>query len=145
MKYDSVKDSGERQQFSTGAVRDNADNKPAYELVSPIALRRIAKHLANGAKKYSKHNWERGMSMERMMGSALRHLNQWREGDRSEDHLAAACFNIMGVIHFEEMVARGLLPKELDDIPTYLPPGKTLDQVLAEEFGDEKQPEKARA
>lgn len=51
----------------------------------------------------------------------------------------------MGVIHFEEMVARGLLPKELDDIPTYLPPGKTLDQVLAEEFGDEKQPEKARA
>jgi nucleoside 2-deoxyribosyltransferase len=36
-----------------------------------------------------------------------------------EDHLAQSAWNIFAAIHFEEMIERGLLPKELNDLPNY--------------------------
>ena len=47
---------------------------------------------------------------------------KYLEGHRDEDHLAAARWNIGGMIHTEEMIGRGLLPGELDDLPCYLLP-----------------------
>ena len=38
----TLDDSGERQQYATGAVRDLATGKGRYDLISPIALRRLA-------------------------------------------------------------------------------------------------------
>ena len=40
-------------------------------------------------------------------------------GDDAEDNLAAILFNAMAIIHFEEMVRRGVLPAELLDMPNY--------------------------
>ena len=37
-KFDKVADSGKNQEFITGAVRDNQDNKPRPDLISPIFL-----------------------------------------------------------------------------------------------------------
>jgi len=118
-----LKDSGKREGFVTGAVRDIRVEKGRYDLISPIALRRLAIHYERGARKYADRNWEKGINMSRTMDSLLRHANQYREGDRSEDHLAAIAWNAFALIHYEEMIQRGLLPKELADIPSYLPEG----------------------
>lgn len=119
-QFDSVKDSGARQTFSTGSVRDTQTGKGRYDLSSPIVNERDAKHYENGAKKYGDRNWEKGQPLSRFLDSALRHINKYREGHRDEDHLAAARWNLAGLIHVEEMIERGVLPKELDDLPSYV-------------------------
>ena len=78
--------------------------------------------MENGAKKYGDRNWEKGQPQSRFLDSAIRHLMKYLEGHRDEDHLAAARWNIGGMIHVEEMIGRGLLPGELADLPNYLPP-----------------------
>ena len=37
-----------------------------------------------------------------------------------EDHMSAVAWNAFGLIHTQEMIKRGLLPKEFDDLPNYL-------------------------
>lgn len=121
MSYDHVKDSGERQEFSTGSVRDTQTGKGRYDLLSPVFLKRLAVHYENGARKYGDRNWEKGQPVLRFFDSAVRHLYSWLEGDRSEDHLAAAAWNVAGMIHVEELIERGELPAELaQDLPNFL-------------------------
>jgi hypothetical protein len=108
-----TKDSGKRQDFETGARRDVQDDKPRYDLVSIIALKRIAELLGRGAAKYGDRNWEKGIPLDRYYASMFRHMIQWAEGDTSEDHLAAVCFNAMGIMHTEQLILWGDLPLEL--------------------------------
>ena len=112
-------DSGKRQSFATGAVRDAAEKKPRPDLFSPFAEERVGEWLRAGAVKYSERNWEQGIPASRCFASLRRHVMQYHQGDRSEDHLAAVIFNAMAIIHYEEMIRRGVLPAELDDMPTY--------------------------
>jgi hypothetical protein len=42
-------------------------------------------------------------------------------GRDDEDHLAAVMCNAMFLLHTDEMVRRGVLPPELNDLPNYLP------------------------
>jgi hypothetical protein len=116
-EYDTVKDSGKREEQGTGAVRDSRRGKGRYDLIPPYPMHRLAKHYENGAVKYGDRNWEKGMKTSRFMDSALRHLFQYLGGDRSEDHLSAAVFNIFGIIEMEYRVKEGKLPAELDDLP----------------------------
>lgn len=186
-----IKDSGERQGFETGAVRDTANGKYRPELISPVfverfedllesgysptgsmakamraindyrmghrhnaddgcydylmiaaaevmvmlddgtsfdgstmspeLVKRLGNWLALGAAKYAARNWEKGIPLDRTMASLLRHINEHRAGDRSEDHLAAIECNLMFLVHTEEMIKRCLLPAQLADIPSYLP------------------------
>ena len=115
-----VLDSGARQQFETGAVRDTNPGKGRFDLIPPVPLDRLAKLYEKGALKYEARNWERGIPVSRFIDSALRHINKWREGYRDEDHLIQAVFNLFGAVHTQEMVSRGLLDRSLYDIPTYL-------------------------
>lgn len=96
-----MRDSGERREFSSGAVRDAARGKPRYSLIPPGPLRRLAQQYTKGADKYDDHNWAKGMPVSVLLDSAFRHLEDWRSGDRAEDHLAAVIFNVMGIMHFE--------------------------------------------
>ncbi|MDO4588175.1 MAG: DUF5664 domain-containing protein [Planctomycetia bacterium] len=109
----------DKEQFSTGAVRDKSDDKPRPELISPFATDRLAQWLRLGAEKYAPRNWEKGIPISRCFGALHRHLMRYQEGDRSEDHLAAAYCNLMFCLHFEEMVKRGVLPASLLDMPLY--------------------------
>ena len=122
MNFDSVKDSGKREEMQTGSKRDSRDGKGRYDLMSPVVLARDARHFENGSKKYGDRNWEKGQPLSRFLDSAMRHLNKYLEGHRDEDHLAAARWNIGGMIHVEEMIQRGLLPAELNDLPNFLTP-----------------------
>jgi hypothetical protein len=119
MEFDKVKDSGKRQQFNTGAVRDIQEGKGRYDLISPIALQRLARHYENGAKKYGDNNWQKGMPLSRYLDSLLRHTFKLLMGMKDEDHAAAIAWNIFAFIHTKEMIDQGKLPKELDNIISY--------------------------
>jgi len=125
--YTAVKDSGTRQSFDSGSVRDSAEGKGRFDLLSPIFLARLAQHTENGARKYSARNWEKGQPVSRYMDSALRHLFKYLEGHRDEDHLAAAAWNIQGMIHTQEMVDRGSLPAELAAMPDLVSSKEEID------------------
>jgi hypothetical protein len=110
-----LNDSNQRMDYGEGsALREPDDDKPAPALISPFAWERIAQHYANGAKKYAPRNWEKGMPFSRYLNSALRHIISYMKGDKTEDHLAAAAWNIMAIIHFEE-----LGQTQWDDLPKY--------------------------
>lgn len=108
-----TKDSGQRARFETGAQRDCAEGKGRYDLLPPLALRRLAQLYERGAMKYEARNWEKGIPVARMFDSAIRHLFQALAGEHDEDHLIAAAWNILGIVEFEERVKRGLLPTTL--------------------------------
>jgi hypothetical protein len=121
--FSHVKDSGQRQEFETGSRRDTRVGKGRYDLLSPLALRRIARHFESGSVKYGDRNWEKGQPQSRYLDSALRHLFTYLEGKRDEDHLAAAAWNVLCMIHGEEAIARGILPADLNDLPSYTEAG----------------------
>ena len=115
--FDKVKDGGARETFEGGGQREPSTGKGRFDLLPPYALLRVAQHYENGARKYAERNWEKGLPLHRYIDSCLRHLFQFMMGDRSEDHLAAAAWNILCYIHTERMIAAGALPKELSDVP----------------------------
>src|SRR3990167_867463 len=121
-----TKTSGSKQVFDTGAKRDDAGSKPRPDLISPFVEERLGALLQRGAAHYGDHNWTKGMPFSRCLASLQRHLMQWKQGDKSEDHLAAVMFDAMAIIHYEEMISRGVLPSELDDMPVYLPIAKEV-------------------
>ena len=110
-----MQDGGKRISYETGAIREPSSGKGAYELISPFAIERIAKWYELGAQKYADRNWEKGIPFGRLIQSANRHLIRWEQGDHSEDHLAAICWNIMAMMHFEEIGKAD----ELNNYPKY--------------------------
>ena len=129
-KY-GMADSGKRQSFGKGmAIRDAADDKPRPDLISPFAEERQGQWLRMGAAKYAERNWENGMPFSRCVASLKRHLMKYQQGKRDEDHLAAMMFNAMALIHYEEMIERGRLPAELNDMPDYRPVLKKAIRTL---------------
>lgn len=120
-KY-GMKDGGKKQSFGKDrAIRDTADDKPRPDLISPFAEERQGHWLRMGARKYAERNWEKGMPFTRCVASLKRHLMRFQQGLKDEDHLAAIMFNAMALIHYEEMIDRGVLPGELNDMPDYQP------------------------
>lgn len=93
--------SGDQQTWDTGAVRDTQDGKPRYDLIDPEFLRRVAEVMRKGAEHYGEFNWTKGIPSQRYMASLLRHVFAYYAGDDSEDHLAAAAFNLMGIMRNE--------------------------------------------
>ena len=118
-KFDKVQDSGKRQNFNTGSVRDTNEGKPRYDLISPIGLYHLAMHYTNGAKKYGDRNWEKGQPLSRYVESLERHIQKAKVGLEDEDHWSAISWNAIGFIHTKAMIEVGVLPKELNDMPKY--------------------------
>lgn len=140
MEFDSVEHSGQKHQYESGAKREVKAGKGRFDLISPIALRRLAKHFENGAVTYGDRNWEQGLPMHTFIDAAFRHLGKYLEGHRgsgaSEDHLSASFWNLSCAIHTEEMIDRGLLPASLMDLPNYVSPkkgvtNKELSELMA--------------
>lgn len=97
-----IKDSGERTEFPSGAVRDMSEGKGRFDLLPMCVLMRLAKHYEAGAKKYSDRNWEKGIFAHSFADSAFRHLVKYMDGWTDEDHLIAAIWNLCGLAWTEE-------------------------------------------
>lgn len=101
----TTKDSGYREQYSTGMQRDTEDGKARFDLLFPLGvpysaqfLTRIAELMTRGAVKYVPRNWEQAGTeeeLERFRSSAARHFMQWMSGDTDEDHASAVFFNLL--------------------------------------------------
>lgn len=101
-----IEDSGKRQEFESGMVRDTSEGKVEYHRVldGPM-FERWAEHLTKAAaSKYPDNedgsaNWTKANGMaelRRFRISAFRHMIQWLRGDKDEDHAAAVIFNLNG-------------------------------------------------
>lgn len=109
-------DSGQREPFTTGAVRDTQEGKPRFELIPVAPLKRLADLYARGALKYGEHNWQKGMPFTRVLASLLRHAYAYIEGERTEDHLAAVAWNAFALMTYEDSISKGKLSADLDDV-----------------------------
>ena len=112
-----MKDSGQRQEFETGARRDLQDGKGRPDLIPVLFIQRLARVMEQGAGKYGDRNWEKGMPLSRYYASAMRHMMQAFNGETDEDHLGQAAFNIAAFMWTQEMILDGVLPDALDDLP----------------------------
>jgi hypothetical protein len=111
-----ILDSGIRQSFTTGSQRDTRDGKGRFDLLPTRAIARLAKHFENGSKKYGDRNWEKGQPISRYMDSGLRHAFKFLQGETDEDHLIAACWNLICAVDTQERIKAGLLSETLNDL-----------------------------
>lgn len=101
-----VKDSGARQQFASGSVRDTAEGKIKWSRITfgPM-MRRWAQHLTTAEAKYPDvapgvPNFSLISTDEELVRykeSAFRHFMSWFFDETDEDHAAAVMFNLNGV------------------------------------------------
>lgn len=124
-----ILDSGERTEFSTGAVRDMHAGKGAMWLLPFNSILRLSRHYESGAEKYGVMNWNKGIPVSSFIDSALRHLAKYMCGCDDEDHLAAAAFNVLGAMEME------LTMKELINIPCRQEK-KTFDYFNEAKYGE---------
>jgi hypothetical protein len=113
----ALPDSGARTNFETGAVRDAMPGKGLPSAIPPIAIRKIAQRFEDGALKYSRNNWMKGIPLSRYQDAIIRHTLAWAEGDATEDHLGAVGWNMAAAAWTEQAIKDGKLPSELDDLP----------------------------
>jgi len=116
-----MQDSGKREAFETGAVRDSAEGKPRPDLFSAFAMERIGEWMRLGSLKYTENNWMKGMNYSRVVASLYRHLMKYMQRDDTEDNLAAIIVNASFLMHYDAMIERGVLPESLNDLPVYDP------------------------
>lgn len=112
-----IKDSGDRTQFQSGAVRDMHTGKGRCDLLPMCVLLRLARHYENGCQKYGDRNWEKGIPAHSFADSAMRHIFKYMDGQRDEDHLIAAIWNLCGLAWTEEK------KPEMMDIPARMEEG----------------------
>jgi len=91
------------------------EGKPPIDLVPSQAIIAIAKVLGFGAKKYSAHNWRKGIVFSRLLSAAMRHLLAYNAGESLDpesglNHIAHAACCLSFLLTFE---AEGR--KDLDD------------------------------
>ena len=106
-----IKDSGERTEFKTGAVRDVQRGKGDMASIPWESVLRLSRHYEDGAKKYDRWNYRKGIPVSSFIDSAFRHLAKYQCGMDDEDHLSAAAFNILGA-----MLMENAMP-EMQDLP----------------------------
>lgn len=103
--------------FTTGADRDDDENKPDYEgFLSPIVIESFGEYMLkhqsrkDGSKRAS-DNWQKGIPQNEYMKSMWRHFKDVWKGHRGfetkEDmvtNLNALLFNVQGYLH-EQLIA----------------------------------------
>jgi len=104
-----LKDSGARQEYSSGMVREPSGIRERFDLILPLGqpynttlLYKWADILAMGCSKYKKRNWELASSVEeldRFKESAWRHFVKFMNGETDENHAGSILFNLNGIVY----------------------------------------------
>ena len=94
-----IKDSGERTEFETGAKRDMHAGKGRMDLLPWYGIMEVSKHCEEGALKYGEPKVDKGIPLHSLLDSASRHLAKYMVGMDDEDHLRAACWNLLWALN----------------------------------------------
>ena len=97
-----IRDSGDRTEFETGAKRDMHAGKGRMDLLPWYGIMEVSKHCEEGALKYGEHNVDKGIPLHSLLDSASRHLAKYMVGMDDEDHLRAACWNLLWALNQRE-------------------------------------------
>lgn len=125
-----IKDSGERTEFSTGAVRDMKRGVGRMDLLPWYGIMEVSKHCEEGAEKYGEHNVDKGIPLHSLCDSAARHLAKFIAGETDEDHLRAA-WNLLWALN-----QRKTHP-ELDDLYSHK---EKVESTVDETCGEAPRP-----
>lgn len=113
-----LKDSGERRNFETGAVRDRSSGKGRMDLLPYRALIELSKLFEEGANKYEARNWEKGIPVKEYLDSGARHHAKIMIGLNDEPHLVQWCWNALCALDTVLRIKEGTLPEcLLADLP----------------------------
>lgn len=126
-----IKDSGERTEFSTGAVRDMKRGVGRMDLLPWYGIMEVSKHCEEGAEKYGEHNVDKGIPLHSLCDSAARHLAKFIAGETDEDHLRAAAWNLLWALN-----QRKTHP-ELDDLYSHK---EKVESTVDETCGEAPRP-----
>ena len=96
------------RKFPSGATRSADADDERYDLIPAAAVKREAIVMALGAKTHGDRNWENGIPITVCLNHLERHINLYKSGDTSEDHLAKIRINAGFIMHFEEEEERKL-------------------------------------
>lgn len=103
------------RQMDSGATRSKDADAYRYDLITPHGMKRLAKRYADGAVTHGDRNWEKGIPASVNLNHLEGHLQQWKAGDTSEDHLAAIAWGVFALMHFEATMPA------MNDIPARQP------------------------
>lgn len=121
-----IKDSGNRTEFETGAVRDMKRGVGRMDLLPWYGIMEVSKHCEEGAEKYGEHNVDKGIPLHSLCDSAARHLAKFIAGETDEDHLRAAAWNLLWALN-----QRKTHP-ELDDLYSHKETESTVYEAREE-------------
>jgi predicted outer membrane lipoprotein len=89
-----IKDSGDRREFGTGAVRDMAGGKGRCDLLPACALLKLSAYRANNRRSH--HNYRSAIE------DAMTRLMFYLDGEIKEDYLCAAACDLLDAMWMEE-------------------------------------------
>ena len=105
--------------FDSGAVRSGDAAHLDFTSIPLIGLLAVARTSGEGADKYGRYNYMKGMPVHDLLNHVLRHIILYLLGDRSEPHLPHAAWGLLAAIQSQA------LDPELS-APHLLSPGATL-------------------
>ena len=76
-------------------MRDIQIGKGRMDLLPWYAIMDVSKHCEAGAVKYGERNIDKGAPLHCLLSSGARHLAKYIQGEDDEDHLVAACWNLL--------------------------------------------------
>jgi len=117
-------------QFATGAIRGRDAEAERWDLIPVLGLARLARTCAEGAARYGVGNWLRGIPVSDLLNHAIRHLYLYLAGDKTEDHLAHAAWNILAACHME------MAQPDMKDIVGQWPDPQTILAQLNQKAAD---------
>lgn len=82
-------------QGPTGFVRDSHAGKGRMDLLPWTAIMEVSKLCEEGARHYGERNIDKGAPLHSLLDSGARHLAKVMSGCTDEDHLRAACWNLL--------------------------------------------------
>lgn len=118
---------------------ETVDSKfpPRYDLLPFEGLRRWAEAFGEGSLKYGDGNFRKGMEDRCLLQHALNHLFLYQAGDKTEDHLGHAMWNIGMLCKMEKerpdlLVLRKQIAEEYDlrERPIYAKDDPRLSQPM---------------
>lgn len=85
-------------------LREDKTDKPDFTYIGEMypVFARIMKRFQEGAVKYDRLNWRNCEDPQTYKESAVRHLMQYINNQKDEDHAVAAMVNLMILVDLEE-------------------------------------------